>query len=167
MSEREPRHAVRRTRHGLLPDAIAYVAEHLVATIVLAAVALLGVVGASASTLGGLLTNDLGSSTGTVAAHASGITVTWGSRWSGSAVVLDSVSLSTTAGQPFVVGEQVKTSIVGASGAELCAVSTTIAAQSTTLSLARTSIEAACGTTPFAFSSIDRIAVVASGAVAP
>lgn len=161
----DSRHAARRSKRAT--DAIAFLARHIFAVLALFSVAIFGVVGASAATLGGLQTSDLGAAVGTVAGHTSGLTVTWGARWSGTATVLDSVTITTAVSQPFVVGERVEAVVIGPTGTGLCAVATTVAAAGTTVAFSRANIETACGLTPFSYSAIDRIAVSTSGTVAP
>jgi hypothetical protein len=146
----------------VLRDLLGLVESRLLFLAAIASVGVLGIVGASAATLGGLRTNDLGATAGTVASHTLGISITWGSRWSGSALVLDSVTVTTAPSQPFVVGETIKGAIVNTAGTTLCTVTSTIATAGTSQTLTRTGIETACGLTPFAFSSIDRVALVVS-----
>jgi hypothetical protein len=161
----DSRHAARRSKRAT--DAIAFIARHIFALLALFSVAIFGVVGASAATLGGLQTNDLGAAVGTVAGHTSGLTVTWGARWSGSATVLDSLTITSAAAEPFVVGERVEAVVINSAGTGLCAVAATVATAGPTVAFSRTAIETACGVTPFAYSAIDRVAVTTSGTVAP
>lgn len=150
-----------------MTDAVAFLARHIFAVLALFSIALFGVVGASAATLGGLQTDDFGAATGNVAGHGSGLTVTWGARWSGTQTVLDSLTITSAVGEPFVVGERVEAVVINVAGTGLCAVATTIASAGTTVVLNRSSIETACGLTPFSYSAIDRVAVTSSGTVAP
>lgn len=122
-------------------------------------IAALGSVGASAASLGGLTTSDLGASSGTVAAHPSGLTAQWMPARSGSDWLLDGIVLGAV--EPFTDGERLKLSILDASGAALCEVSVVHSGTSAISTILRSDIDADCGPAGISFSAIDRVAVSA------
>ncbi len=67
-----------------------------------------GAVGASAASLGGLTTADLGAADATVAAHPTGVNAQWLPVRSGTNWILNGITLSTAAGEPFTNGERLK-----------------------------------------------------------
>jgi hypothetical protein len=132
-----------------------------VPTLVVASIALIGVVGASAATLGGLKTSDLGAGNAAVSIHTSGISVQWASTLSGTSWVLNGITLTTPGADRFAAGEKVSVSIAGTSGTRICEIITTNAATTATLAIARATINSACGTTGIDYATIDRVSVVA------
>jgi hypothetical protein len=133
-----------------------------VPTLAIASVILIGVVGASAATLGGLKTSDLGASDAAVAIHASGINATWTPLASGTSWVVNGITLTTNSGDTFAASEKLAVALVNSSGAKICEIDLTNATSTSTVSIARAAINTACGTTGVDFTTIDRIAVTAS-----
>jgi hypothetical protein len=133
-----------------------------VPTLVAASIALIGVVGASAATLGGLKTSDLGATDASVAIHTSGINATWSAVASGTSWVVNGITLTTNAGDTFAANEKLGVALVNSSGAKICDVNVTNATSTTSISIARAAINTACGATGIDFSTIDRLAVTAA-----
>ncbi len=115
-------------------------------------------VSASAATLGGLQTADLGAAHGGVQAHPDGVIVNWSPAFEGVAPVVGGVTVSAVAPDSFVAGEQLRVAFVAASGAAACEVAATVATAAPSLQLSRAEIESACGGS-MPFSALDRIAV--------
>ena len=132
-----------------------------VPTLVVASIALVGVVGASAATLGGLKTSDLGAGSGSVAIHSTGVSAQWTAALSGTSWVLNGITLATSGTDRFAAGEKVSVSIAAASGAKICEITTTNATSSATVTIARAAINTACGATGIDFTTIDKVSVVA------
>ncbi len=120
-----------------------------------------GAVGASASTLGGVRTADVGAANGAVGIHSSGVTAGWTAAYSGVSWMLNGVTLSTPGTDRFAAGEQVRLTLIDTSGVKLCELTATSAAQSATLAIARPAIDTACGPGGIAYGRIDRIAITA------
>ena len=121
-----------------------------------------GVVGASAATLGGVRTADVGAATGSVAIHTAGITATWTAKLSSTAgFTVNNLTLTAPGTDRFEVGEQVRISLVGTSGASLCEITLTATTQSATLAVGRAGLASACGTNALYYSTIDRVAITA------
>jgi hypothetical protein len=133
-----------------------------VPTLAIASVILIGAVGASAATLGGLKTTDLGASDATVAIHTSGINATWTPLASGTSWVVNGITLTTNSGDTFAASEKLGIALVNSSGAKICEIDLTNATSTSTISIARATINTACGATGVDFTTIDRIAVTAS-----
>ena len=140
---------------------------HLAQLIALVFIALLGAVGASAATLGGLRTDDLGAADGATLSHSSGLSMAWGARWSGAALVLDTITVTTATGQGFSTGELLEATVLRSAGTTICTIDYTVPSAATTLTVPRTTIDAACGTGGVAYSTIDRVALSATATVAP
>ena len=130
-----------------------------VPVLVAASVALLGVVGASAATLGGLKTGDLGSSNAGVAIHGTGITATWTPALVATTWVVSGITLKTAATDTFSAGEKVSVTLVSSTGAQLCEIAATAPTASTSLAITRANINSGCGSSGIDFASIDRVAV--------
>jgi hypothetical protein len=126
----------------------------------LAAVAAFGVVGASAATLGGLKTNDLGAADGTVASHLGGISVDITPVWDTAGWTVNGLTLVTPGADEFQPAEVVRVSLVAVNGTPLCELSATSPGLQASLAISRASIDTACGG-PVAMGSIARVAVVA------
>ena len=133
-----------------------------VPTLAIASALLVGAVGASAATLGGLKTADLGASDASVAIHSSGINVTWSPLVSGTTWVVNGITLTTNTGDTFAANEKLGVTLINSSGAKICEVDLTNSASTSSIAIARATINTACGTTGIDFSSVDRIAVTAS-----
>lgn len=132
-----------------------------VPTLVVASIALIGVVGASAATLGGLKTSDLGAGNAAVNIHTSGISVQWAAALSGTNWVLNGITLTTPGADRFAAGEKVSVSIAGTSGTRICEIITTNATSTATLTIPRAAINTACGATGIDYATIDKVSVVA------
>jgi hypothetical protein len=130
----------------------------LIAYLVLA----IGGVAASAASLGGLKTVDVGAADASTAIHTAGVTVQWTPLASGISWVLNGITLGTTGTDTFAAGENVKVSLINSSGAKICEIALVNAAAGTSISIARTAINTACGTTGIDFATTDRVAVVTS-----
>jgi len=161
------RHRVVSPRPTVLLQLLGYSRAHLAQVIALVLIATMGAVGASAATVGGLRTPDLGAANTTLLSHSSGLSVSWGARWSGTAIVLDSITFTAATGQSFVAGEVVESAIVRSAGTVICTVSATAASTATTLTVPRATIYSSCGATGISYSTIDRVSVVATAGVAP
>ncbi len=134
-----------------------------VPTLAIASALLVGAVGASAATLGGLKTIDLGSSDASVAIHTSGINAVWTPAVSGTSWVVNGITLTTAApGDVFAANEKIGVALVGSSGAKICEVDLTNPTSTTTITIARAAINTACGTSGVDFTTIDKLAVTAS-----
>jgi hypothetical protein len=161
MSSRRPagRHRSRVSlRRAVTPSAYAFGVPTLVGVLVVA----LGTVAASAASLGGLRTSDLGAADGASAIHSDGINVQWTPAVSGATWVLDGITLTTPGTDTFAAGEKLNLGLINASGTEICGIALTSATSTASISVARAAINTACGTTGIDFSTIDRIAVAAS-----
>jgi hypothetical protein len=75
---------------------------------------------------------------------------------------LNGITLGTTGTDTFAAGENVKVSLINSSGAKICEIALVNAAAGTSISIARTAINTACGTTGIDFATTDRVAVVTS-----
>jgi hypothetical protein len=128
-------------------------------TIAVAAILCAGVVTASAATLGGLKTNDLGAATGTVAAHTAGINVRWRAVRTGTTWVVNQIRLTTTGTDTFANGEKIRVTLIATSGASICEIAVTQAGASATQTIARTTIDTACGASGVNYALIARVAV--------
>ncbi|MES2170511.1 MAG: hypothetical protein V4479_07285 [Actinomycetota bacterium] len=120
-----------------------------------------GVVTASAATLGGIKTTDVGAANGAVAIHTSGITATWTAAFSAGSWMLNGVLLATPGADRFAAGEQVRLALIDSTGVKICELTATSASQSATIAIARAAIDSACGSGGVAFSRIDRAAITA------
>ena len=134
-----------------------------VPTLAIASAILVGVVGASAATLGGIKTVDFGSGDASVAIHTNGITATWTPAVSGTSWVVNGITLATTSpGDTFAAGEKLGVALINSSGAKICEIDLTNATATTYISITRTAINTACGSSSVDFSTIDRLAVTAT-----
>ncbi|MCU1414516.1 MAG: hypothetical protein JWN80_1856 [Microbacteriaceae bacterium] len=125
-------------------------------------VGVVSVVGASAATLGGVKTADVAAATGTVAIHSSGITATWTAKASSAAgFTVNNVTFTAPGADRFEVGEQLRISLIGATGASLCEITETITSQISSETIGRAGLASACGTNALLYSSIDRVAITA------
>ncbi len=131
-------------------------------TLAIASALLVGVVGASAATLGGLKTSDLGDSEATVAIHTSGINANWSAVASGTTWLVNGITLTTNSGDTFAAGEKIGVALVTSTGSKICEVDLTNATSTSTISIARATINASCAPAGVDFSTIDRIAVTAT-----
>ena len=145
-------------RRAVTPSVYAIGVPTLVAILVVT----IGAVAASAASLGGLKTSDVGAADASTAIHTAGVTVLWTPLASGTSWVLNGMTLGTTGTDTFSAQENVKVSLINSSGAKICELSLVNATAGTSISIARTAINTACGTTGIDFATIDRIAVVTS-----
>ncbi len=130
--------------------------------LVIASVGVIGLVGASAATLGGLRTTDLGASDATVAIHTTGIDVGWTPLVSGTSWVLNGITLTTSGADQFAAQESLGVALINTSGAKICEIDLINPTATTTVSIARAAINTACGSAGIDFATIDRVAVSAA-----
>lgn len=136
------------------------IARALVPAACVAALALTGVVTASAAGLGGVSASQVGAAEGAVRSHTAGVTVTWQSALVAGAWVVDGITLVTQPTEPFLAGEWLRLAVIGSSGAQLCQIEVEVMVTSASVAIDRTTVDAACGVTPF--TSVNRIAVSAT-----
>lgn len=131
----------------------------------LAVIAVAGHVVASAASLGGLATDNLGAGSA-VTQRITSVTLDWTPAWADAAWRIDTVELSPeTDGSPttFLTGDEVKIALP-LTGGSVCEVLTTVSGgEPASLTIASDEFGAQCGTTP-AFELIDGVAVAVTGA---
>ena len=104
-----------------------------------------GAVTAAAASLGGLRTSNLSASSATVATHSAGIAVRWSPVFDKTGWVLDSITLSTVAGDTFTPSESVRVAVVDSSGAAVCEPVAIVGSASSSVTLDRATLDKYCG----------------------